>query len=305
MRIVLVGTVAFSQHCLEEVLRNGGDVVGVLTLNEEDGAFHSDYVDLQPICRDFGIPCYTIGNINSERTIKRLKSLNPYLIFVFGWSQIVGKKVRNIPPMGCIGTHPTLLPKNRGRHPLIWTLVHGLGTGGLTFFYLDQKADAGDIVWQEAFPVTRQDDAMSLYSKIEGLASKAIADFLPKLETDTADRVPQDSGSATYWKKRGEEDGKICWNESSKVCYDLIRALTHPYVGAHTFVDGRKIKIWKAEIGRGPLLAFDEELLPGSLFGKKDSRYNVRTADGYLTILDCDVLNGGLVCIEKRFGDEK
>ncbi len=304
MRILFVGAVDFSRHCLEEVLRNGGNVVAVLTLPEEKGRrVHSDYADLSETASQYNVPLYRLQRrINAPENVDLIRSLEPDVIFVFGWSQIVSKEVLDIPPLGCIGTHPALLPRNRGRHPLIWALAKGMRESGLTFFYLDEGVDSGDILWQKSFPITLEDDAGTLYEKIKALASEAIPEFLPQLEGGAAPRIPQNHHLATYWRKRTESDGEIDWSHSTIRIYNLIRALTHPYVGAHTYLGGQKIIIWKAKLpDRG--LSDDEQILkPGTILASGEKWFNVRTGDGFIKVSEYEATGRALVEIGTRLG---
>lgn len=288
MRILFLGTVEFSRHCLNEVLKEGGDVVAVLSLAEERAGFHSDYADLSDVAAEYGLEVTRIRNINDPQTVALIQGLEPDVIFVFGWSQLISKTVLDIPPIGCIGTHPTLLPLNRGRHPVVWALVDGLEESGLTFFYMDEGADSGDILWQESFPITLDDDAQTLYKRIEGLASKAIKGFLPQLAQGTAPRFPQNHRHATYRRKRGEKDGQIDWQAPSMTTYNLTRALTRPYVGAHTYVDTKLMKIWRTVLPREPLPPSATSLEPGTVFAVREPEFDVRTGDGYLTVVEYD-----------------
>lgn len=287
MRIVFVGAVEFSRHCLEEVLRNGGHVVAVLTLPEDKGRkVHSDYADLSDVATEHGVPVYRLRTkIGAPENVELIRSLRPDIIFIFGWSQLVPKEVLDIPPLGCIGTHPALLPRNRGRHPLIWALVEGLQESGLTFFYIDEGTDSGDILWQKSFTITLEDDARSLYEKIKALASEAIREFLPQLERGIASKIPQDHSQATYWRKRTQEDGEIDWSAPTLKCYNLIRALARPYLGAHTYFGDGKVIIWRARLPEAALPADAEYLEPGTVLVSEDGAFNVRTGDGYLTVL--------------------
>ena len=231
-----------------------------------------------------------------------IRSIAPDVIFVFGFSQLISPEILSIPSLGCIGTHPALLPKNRGRHPLIWALVEGLTQSGLTFFYLDEGADSGDILWQEPFTIELGDDALTLYQKIRSLASKGIAEFLPKLMNNTAPRIPQDASQATYWRKRTAQDGQIHWDQPSMTIYNLIRALTRPYPGSHTFIGAEKVIIWKAVPPTSQASDAPTTEPPGMVAEVTDDRLRVRTGDGYLTILDYQLTNGTEIVAGGQFG---
>lgn len=302
MRIVFVGTVEFSRHCLSEILKIRGHVMAVLTLAKERAGFHSDYADLSEIASQHAIPVYKINNINEPDNVSLIRSLQPDVILVFGWSQIVSRKILDIPRLGCIGTHPALLPRNRGRHPIVWALHEGLEESGLTFFYLDDGVDSGDILWQKQFPITLHDDAGTLNDKIKVLATEAIGEFLPQLERGSAPRIPQDNSQATYWRKRTEKDGEIHWEATTMEIYNLIRALARPYVGAHTFLKGKKIFIWRAKLPERPLAPDALRLHPGTVSSKSDGGFDVRSGNGYLTILESEPLGREALEVGVRLG---
>jgi methionyl-tRNA formyltransferase len=194
VRIVFVGAVAFSRVCLERVLELGGDIVGVVTLAPELLGRAGDGADIGSIAVSNDVPVQRVRNVNDPQSIEFIRSLRPDVIFVFGWSQLLGRDLLAIAP--AIGSHPALLPRDRGRHPITWALVDGLAESGLTFLWLDEGADSGDILWQRAFPIEEDDDAADIYRRVEELARSAIAEFLPTLEAGTAQRIPQDERQA-------------------------------------------------------------------------------------------------------------
>lgn len=308
MRIVFVGAVEFSRHCLQELLKHRADVVAVLTLERVAANGHADYADVGELAGRYGIALHRIADINHPATASLLESLQPDVIFILGWSQLVSASILRIPRFGCIGSHPTLLPKHRGRHPLIWALVEGLSESGLTFFYLNERADAGDILWQRAFSIAAADDAATLYQKIKALASEAIAEFLPHLLTGAAPRRPQDERQATYWRRRTPSDGEIHWEEGSGRIHNLIRALTRPYVGAHTSCQGEKMVVWRSEVVRG-----DERLgaglgigaPPGTVISADRAIPEVRTGDGLLRLVEYELPHGRLLGAGERLGEHR
>lgn len=304
MRIIFVGTVEFSQHCLKEVLKNGGNVVAVYTLAKPDAGFHSDYTDLSNVAIRYQISYYEVEDINDSRVVAQMRSLAPDVIFVFGWSQLISKEILDIPPLGCIGFHPALLPQNRGRHPIVWALVEGLRKSGLTAFFMDQHPDNGDILWQKSFPISLEDDARSVYEKVKTLASEAIREFLPQLEKGTVPRIPQDHTRSTYWRRRTEKDGKIDWSQSTLKVYNLIRALTHPYVGAHTYAASQKVKIWRAQLPQQPLPQEAVDLKPGIIFRESREGIEIRTGDGYLAVSNYEIADGRTICVGTMLGEQ-
>jgi methionyl-tRNA formyltransferase len=126
-------------------------------------------------------------------------------------------------------------------------LVLGLEETASTFFFMDERADSGDILSQKEVEITYEDDAMSLYNKTIETAKKQLEESLPALERFSYKRIPQDHSISNYWRKRTEEDGKIDFRMCSRAIYNLVRGLTRPYVGAHLIYRGNKIKIWKVK----------------------------------------------------------
>lgn len=288
MRIVFVGAVEFSRTTLEAVVAAGGDVVAVLTLPTELAARHSDFVDLGAVADEHGIPVHRIRQIGAPETIELLRSLEPDIVFVFGWSQLIPATLLDLPRLGFVGTHPALLPQGRGRHPIVWTLVEGHERSGLTFFFLDEGADSGDILWQRAFDVTLEDDAASLYRKIEELAVVGIHEIVPRLEQGTVDRIPQDDTQATYWRKRDDADRRIDWTQPSLTIYNLVRALTHPYVGAITGTPDGDAIVWRSRLSDDPLGAAERAAPPGTILSESGGEIVVRTGDTALVLTDVE-----------------
>ena len=245
MRIVFIGIVDFSYHCLLEVLNNRGEVVGIVTSKNQKN--NSDYRDLTPISRNNIIPIHYCKNVNDQVTINWIRDKKPDIIFCWGWSQLIKSELLSLAPMGVIGVHPALLPKNRGRHPLIWALVLGLKESGLTFFCMDEGADSGPILSQEKFEISNEDTAKSLYKKIEKLATVQIAEFMPQLISGKCNTTIQDSGKANYWRKRSAKDGMIDWRMSEVAILNLIRALTKPYPGAQCNYKDSVVTVWEAK----------------------------------------------------------
>lgn len=306
MRIVIVGAVDFTRTCIREVVRQGGEVVGIVSVPWFRAKFNSDYVDLEPVAKAHGIPYYPIGKITDPESMELFRQLNPDVIFVFGFSQLLPKELLDLPPLGCIGTHPALLPKHRGRHPLIWALVQGWEESGLSFFKLDEGADTGDILWQDRFEITHDDTAASLYEKMSLLAVRAIGEILPKLEDGSYTLTPQDHSQASELRKRSEEDGEIQWKSPTMTIYNLVRALSHPYPGAHTWIGGKRVTVWRAELLKDGELDEIGSGEPGSVLMRKSRQLYVATQDGAIRLRrwECEEDNELLPEAGDRFGGQ-
>ncbi len=243
MRIVFIGTVQFSYHLLQILIERQAEIVGVIT--QKQSSFNTDFCDMSSLCKQFHIPFMYATQINQKDVIDQIHLWKPDIIFCFGFSQLLKQDILNSAPMGVLGYHPTKLPLNRGRHPLIWALVYGMTETGSTFFFMDEGADSGNILSQKTVKIDYEDDAMTLYQKVVQQATEQMIEFLPQLQSRTYHPTPQDHACATYWRKRTKDDGKINFQNTSRTIYNLVRGLTHPYAGAHVCYHGADIKIWK------------------------------------------------------------
>jgi len=281
MRILYIGIVDFSHHCLSEVLKNDGNVIGVITSNNINN--NSDFSDLTPLAKDYNIPIHYTDNINNKDTVAWIRDKNPDIIFCFGWSQLIQKEVLSIPRMGIIGSHPTLLPENRGRHPLIWSIVLGLDKGGLTFFFMDEGADSGPILSQVSFLINQSDTAYSLYEKIKSIATEQIKEFLPKLINNKYETIEQESNKSLYWRKRNYKDGLIDFRMSKEAIYNLVRALTRPYPGAQVKFKQENITVWEIELIKDIIR---QNMEPGRIISTINKKPVVKCYDGLVLLKD-------------------
>lgn len=280
MKIVFIGTVDLSLSALEKLIELKAEIVGVITKNKSK--INSDFADLTPICRKAGLDVRYADNINSEEEIQWIKKRNPDVIFCLGWSALLKKRLLQIPKLGVIGYHPAELPRNRGRHPIIWALVLGLEKTGSTLFFMDEGADSGDILHQETVPITYTDDAQSLYDKLVQTALRQLDYIYPKLLTGVVARNKQDDTKANYWRKRSKADGLIDFRMTSSAIYNLVRALSKPYPGAHIVFKDREIKIWKAS----ELANTDKNIEFGKVIAVSGRHIHVKCGENAIVILE-------------------
>jgi methionyl-tRNA formyltransferase len=166
-----------------------------------------------------------------------------------------------LPPLGFIGMHPTMLPTGRGRAPIPWAIILGLKETGTTWFYVDPGADTGDILIQQKVPVLDTDTSSTLGARTDDVAAELLVKALPLLACNRAPRIKQDQSAATVWPRRRPEDGIIDWSRDAGALCRWVRALTHPYPGAFTYLTGRKLWIWSAERASVPLAGAPGEVL--------------------------------------------
>ena len=246
IRAVFIGNVNFSAAILKKLI--GIDVKIDLVITKKESSFNADFYDLSTIAKKHKLPYKYVENINQPKVVDWLKKLNPDIIFCLGFSQIINQEIINIPSIGVIGYHPAELPKNRGRHPIIWSLVLGLDKTASTFFFMDEGADTGDILSQRPIEISQNDNAGTLYQKITEVALNQIEEVAFALESGTYKRIKQNNENANFWRKRGLKDGKIDWRMSAKSIHNLVRGLSKPYIGAHFNLEDKKIKVWETKL---------------------------------------------------------
>jgi methionyl-tRNA formyltransferase len=322
--IVLAGSVNSSYRTLQALVRHRMNVVGVLDLSPLRSAGVSGYTRLDALARESGMPYVEFEDINAPRIVDAVRKWKPDVFFIVGLSQLVKEELLSIPSLGCVGFHPTRLPEGRGRAPVAWMTLEGR-PGAATFFQMNAGADAGPILVQEPFAVDKTDYASDVTEKLEAAIDVALDRWLPRLKRGEWKAEPQAEDRATFYGKRNPEDGLIDWNLPAVKIAALVRAASHPYPGAFTFVDNRKCIVWRAEIesklpyrgvagrivlfeeGKGPLVQTGDGLLwltvtemESSESGEKPPKLRVGSLLGYQPGNEIYLLKKRLADLESR-----
>lgn len=247
LRIVLAGSVGSSRLTLQALLRHRANVVGVLELVPDDPTAISGFTRLNDVAIEASVPCVGFQNINAPEIVTQVREWQPDLLFVVGLSQLVKAELLAIPKLACVGFHPTLLPRGRGRAPVAW-LVLDTAPGAANFFVMDAGTDSGPILVQEPFDLSPADDAEQVTASLEQAIVIALDRWLPKLLAGEWNPQPQENSLATYHGKRAPEDGWIDWTKSANEIHNLIRAVGRPHPGAYSYLKDRKLLVWRAGI---------------------------------------------------------
>jgi len=257
MKIIFFGASKLGYRVCEKIIADGFDVSAIFTLEENFSIkYKSDqektdvknvlYHDFSCLS-SFGTPVYkTSGKIDQYREL--IEKLQPDLIVVAGWYHILPRSILRLPTLGSVGLHASLLPKYRGNAPLVWAMINGEKMTGVSMFYFTDEIDAGDIISQEAFPIEIGENIADILIKAEQASINLISQNLPLLESGSANITKQDEGSATYFPRRSPADGLIDWSWENVRIKNFIRAQTKPYPGAFTYINGKKVVIWDADI---------------------------------------------------------
>ncbi len=231
--------------CLDELIRHGQPVTAVFT-HQDDPAERIWFPSVTELARRHGIPVYAPSAVNAPEWIEHIRVLAPELILSFYYRHLLSREILALPRLGAFNMHGSLLPKYRGRAPINWAIIHGETETGVTLHRMAARPDAGDIVEQETVPIVPRDTALDVFGKVVVAARAVLARQLDNLVEGRTPRIPQDESQATYFGGRRPEDGRIDWRESATAIFNLVRAVTHPYPGAFTDVDRRRLFVWCA-----------------------------------------------------------
>lgn len=252
--------------CLRELLAQGANVAAVFT-HEDSPTEEIWFESVRDLAASHAIPCYTT-DVNSPENIDLIRRIAPDFLFSFYYRFMIKKEVLDIPARGALNLHGSLLPKYRGRVPVNWAVINGETETGATLHYMVEKPDAGDIVDQERVGIDFADTSLDVFLKVADAAERIMSRSWPKLQAGTASRTPMNLSEGSYFGGRKPADGLIDWNRSAREIYNLVRGVTHPYPGAFTFCEGKKIYIWRAIPAEGHARAgvpvSEEPLLVGT-----------------------------------------
>ncbi|MGH3133560.1 MAG: methionyl-tRNA formyltransferase [Gaiellaceae bacterium] len=247
MRTVWVSFDTMGRDCLEAAADVGAEIVGVVTLPGPIDPNRSGQCSFHEVAARHGAQLVETRDVNAEATIEAVRALEPALIFVVGWSQLVREPFLALASEGVFGMHPTLLPRHRGRAAIPWAILSGLARTGVTLFEIaDATADSGAIVGQVVVEIEPDETAETLFRRITEAHVELLRELVPQLLARSAPRLPQDASRASSWPKRTPADGIIDWETRAPYLYDWVRAQTRPYPGAFTFLGGEKVVVWRA-----------------------------------------------------------
>ena len=285
MKILFIGSAKSSKFLLKKCFDLKLDVVGVCAKKESN---NDDFCDLKKYFKLSDNLSIYAKDINSYKSYTWIKNKKPDYIFCFGWSQILKKKIIKLAKIMTIGFHPTELPKNRGKHPIIWSIILGLKKTASTFFVIkDEKVDVGKILSQKKFLIKKFDDSLSLYNKIIKISSSQLEDIVKKIQTGKSVEFFT-KGRSNYWRKRKIEDGIIDWRMSANSIYNLVRALSSPYTNAYFYFKNKKIKVLKAKIVKSKNFSNIAHFEPGKIIKKEKFFFDVKCGEGVIRILKID-----------------
>ncbi|MBM7654025.1 methionyl-tRNA formyltransferase [Neobacillus cucumis] len=247
-KIVFMGTPDFSVPVLQQIIKDGYEVIGVVT--QPDRPVGRKKVLTPPPVKveaiKQGIPVFQPEKIRQEEELTKILALNPDLIVTAAFGQILPKKLLEAPKFGCINVHASLLPELRGGAPIHYAIIQGKKKTGVTIMYMVEKLDAGDILTSVEVPITEEDNVGTLHDKLSVAGSKLLSETLPLLLEGRLTPTPQNDAEATFASNIKREQEKINWDKTGEEIYNHVRGL-NPWPVAFTTLDGQVLKIWQSQ----------------------------------------------------------
>lgn len=278
IQIVFMGTPEFAVPILQGLIDNYK--VRAIVTQPDKPVGRNGKLSISPIKK--------LGNDNTilvlqpekiKEDIQTLKDLNPDLIITCAYGQILPNEILEIPRLGCINVHASLLPKLRGGAPIHRSIMNGYKKTGITIMYMNSKMDEGDIISQESIEIDYKDTASTLHDKLSILGSELLLKTLPSIINGTNERIKQDSSDATYGFVIKREDEKIDFSKTKREIYNQVRGL-NSWPGAYAIFDTKILKIWECY----ETDAYFPELLDGQITKIYKDGIGVKVSNGEIVL---------------------
>ncbi|MBP3576639.1 MAG: methionyl-tRNA formyltransferase [Lachnospiraceae bacterium] len=286
MRAVFMGTPEIAATVLKSVLASKHEVVAVVTQTDKPkGRGHEmAFPPVKEVALDAGIPVLQPQRARDEEFIEQLKAYQPDIILVAAYGKLLPKAILDMPRFGCINVHASLLPKYRGASPIQWAVLNGDEKSGVTIMHMAETMDTGDIIMTKEVVLDKEETAGSLHDKLAEIGGPLLIEAMDALETGRAPRIRQDEEEATYVKMLDKTMGNLDFSKPAVQLERWIRGL-NPWPTAYTKLDGKMLKLWKAEV-----LSVEEAgksskgLDTGAIIAVSKDSFDVLTGDGVLRI---------------------
>lgn len=284
IRIVFMGTPEFAVPSLRALAAAGYRIAAVVSQPDRPQGRKRLLVPtpVKAAAEELGIPVLQPERVRRPEAVEAIAAHRPDLIVTAAYGQILPKPLLDLPRLGCINVHGSLLPKYRGGAPIQRAIMNGETVTGVTIMYMAEGLDTGDMISRVEVPIEPDDTAGTLFAKLSEAGAELLVRTLPDIIAGTAEAVPQDDAEATYAPNLTREDERLDWSRGAKQLHDQVRGLV-PFSGGFTLLNGEVFKVWKcrpAEAGGGPA-----DAAPGTIRAEA-GRLLVATGDGWLELLE-------------------
>ncbi|OIA98871.1 methionyl-tRNA formyltransferase [Paenibacillus sp. LC231] len=285
MNIVFMGTPAFAVPSLEMLISEGYSIVAVVTQPDRPQG-RKKVLTPTPVkeaALRHGIPVLQPQRLRNPEAVAELAEYKPDMIVTAAYGQILPKSVLDMPSLGCLNVHGSLLPAYRGGAPIQRSIINGESVTGITLMYMAEGLDTGDMIARTEVPIEDDDTAGTMFEKLSQAGAELLRSELPRLVKGKVDAEPQDDTKATYAPNLTRDDERIDWTRTSREIYNQIRGLV-PYSGGFTLWNGDVFKVWaaaKPDSAQTP----SNDAQPGTVLKLHEKGIVVKTGDGTLTLL--------------------
>ncbi|MCR5671871.1 MAG: methionyl-tRNA formyltransferase [Butyrivibrio sp.] len=298
MKIIFMGTPDFARSALEKIIEAGHEVLLAVTQPDKPKGRSGQLQisEVKACALEHNIPVFQPERIKLPENVAELKKYDADIYVVAAFGQILSKEILDIPRLGCVNIHASLLPKYRGAAPIQQAIIDGEKETGVTIMQMAAGMDTGDILLQRALPISDDETGGGLFDKLSALGGELIVEVLPLIERGELTAIPQDEEKATKCGKLSKDMGIMDFSRDAASLCNLVRGL-NPWPSAFTHLNGKVLKIWKAavltdeqvkELSQQPgakLLANGGER-SGSVVLTTKTELVIKTGEGFLSVTE-------------------
>ena len=249
MKIVFMGTPDIAVPCLQKIIDEKYEILGVVTQPDKPKG-RGKKLGMSPVKElaiENNIPVYQPVKARDKEFIDKIKSLNPDVIVVVAFGQILPKEILEIPKLGCINVHVSLLPKYRGAAPINWVIINGEEKTGVTTMYMDEGLDTGDMILKTEVNLDENITAGELHDKMMNIGAETLKETLRLIEEGNAPREVQNHEEFSYAPIMKKTLGNIDFSKSAREIHNLVRGV-NPWPSAYTTYNDVIMKVWKTKV---------------------------------------------------------
>lgn len=286
MRVVFMGTPDIAAACLKRILADGFDVVGVYTQPDRPKGRGMKLVcsPVKETALAAGIPVFQPEYFREEETVAQLRALKPDVCAVVAYGRILPQKVLDVPALGCINIHASLLPKYRGSAPYQWAVLDGLTETGVTAQYMALKMDAGDVIDVAKTPIGENETAGQLLDRLALLGAELLSKTLTRFENGTVTAAAQNEAEVSYAPMLDKSMCPIDWTKTAQQVHNQIRGL-HPWPVATMELQGKTFKVHASKVAEG-------SGKPGEILGLTKTGLLIACGKGAVEVLSLQAEGG-------------
>ena len=288
MRIVFMGTPEFAAPSLKRLYADGHDIAGVFTQADKpkNRGMKLSFSPVKELALSHNTQVYQPVTLSDGAAAKIIRELDCELIVVVAYGKILPKEILDIPPLGCINIHGSILPKYRGAAPIQHAVINGENETGVTSQFMAEQMDAGDVIYTKKMPIEDNETSGDLFIKLSFLSAELLSETIKAFEQGTVERKPQDHDEATYAPLLTRDMSPINWNKSAHFIKCLVRGLI-PWPVATMELDGTVLKVFSVDTTGNKT-----DVTPGSIVSLGQNGIEVACADGTVLIKEVQAPGG-------------